>query len=47
MEIIVKRMFIRWYHYDFIFNLTPLAKEAADLANKVLSFTDAVRVILV
>ncbi|KAF2885094.1 hypothetical protein ILUMI_21097 [Ignelater luminosus] len=42
MEIMFTRMFVIWYHYDFIFNLTSLAKEYADVAKKLHDFTGAV-----
>ncbi|KAF2885100.1 hypothetical protein ILUMI_21103 [Ignelater luminosus] len=42
MEIMFTKMLVVWYHYDFIFNLTPLAKEYADVAHKVHTFTGTI-----
>ncbi|XP_031330686.1 cytochrome P450 4c3-like [Photinus pyralis] len=42
MEIMFTRMFNIWYHFDFIFNLTPSARILRDVNNKMQAFTGTV-----
>ncbi|KAJ8949166.1 hypothetical protein NQ314_008288 [Rhamnusium bicolor] len=41
-EIVFLRIFVFWYHFDSIFNFTPLAKETTDLLKNLHEFSGVV-----